>query len=183
MKNKKLLIHTALMCEAIALIEKLELNLITKKPYKLYSNHEIILVISGVGKEATISSLEYIYKNFPINSAINIGIAGCSSKEFDIGEIFLVTKNLDGVKNLDILTVDKPCDSLALDIPNMPILVDMEYEYFLETSSKYLPKEKIYSLKIISDYLSATKLPKELIKSLFVSQISVITKTLIQCQK
>ena len=56
-----ILIHTALLCEAQTFIEEYKLKKINSK---IYRNDKVILLISGIGKENTISSLDYMFLNY-----------------------------------------------------------------------------------------------------------------------
>ena len=74
-----ILIYCALLCEAQSFIEYFRLKKINSTP-KIYANDNIINCIGGVGKENTQNSLNYIFKNYKISKAFNIGIAGIKTK-------------------------------------------------------------------------------------------------------
>ncbi len=156
----KILIHCALLCEAQSFINFLKLTQntsITNIPNstKIYENDDIILVISGMGKENTINTLTFIFENYNIDKAFNIGIAGCCDSSIKIGTLFCTNKLLPNVNFASITTVDKPLDS---DEDLETILVDMEAKYFIELSKKYC--SDIYVFKVVSDYLD-TQVPKK----------------------
>ena len=54
------LIHTALQSEAQAIIENYKLNLLQKNP-RIYTNDTILLLVSNIGKENTINTLEMVF--------------------------------------------------------------------------------------------------------------------------
>ncbi len=154
----KTFIHTALLSEAQSLINFLKLkqdftieNL--PKDNKLFfdKDNKYILVVSGMGKENTNKALDFIYKNYDIKKAINIGIAGCSDSSIKIGTFFCVNRLLPNINFAPITTVDKALES---DEELESILVDMEAKYFLEKSKEHT--KDVYSFKVVSDYLDAT---------------------------
>lgn len=159
----KTLIHTALLPEAQFLINflKLKQDFTVQKLYnipsnmKLFTNDDIILLVSGMGKTNTLTSLSFVFKHFAIKKAINIGIVGCKDKSIKIGTLFCTTKNCVNVENASITTVDKPLDNKE-NLKTM--LVDMESSHFHEECSKYI--NEIYILKVVSDHLDIT-IPKK----------------------
>ena len=156
------LIHTALLCEAQTFIEKFKLKKINSIP-KIYSNDDILVLISGVGKENTFKSLEYLFKNYTISKAINIGVAGVSSNSINIGELYCCNKQLKDIKWLPLETVETP---QTTNISKQITLYDMEAKYFLDICLKFLDEKDIYIFKVVSDYLSDEILPKDFIKKL-----------------
>lgn len=172
-----ILIHTALLCEAQTFIEKLKLKKInsnSKTNYspKIYSNDKYIVVISGIGKENTIKALGYIFNNYKISKAINIGIAGSSNKDIKIGTFFCINSF-----SSQIITVDKPITSNNSNIKEN-ILYDMESKYFLDISLKYLDNKNIYIFKIVSDHLNGMNLSKDEIKNMILSNYKKVINSL-----
>lgn len=159
----KTLIHTALLSESQSIINFLKLkqnNNIQNLPnytksIKIFSNENIILVVSGMGKNKTIEALNFVFNNFKIKKAINVGIAGCKDKTIDIGTLFCTTNNCDGIKTATITTLKKPLDDKHLLDTT---LVDMESEHFYKFCSSKV--DEIYILKVVSDYLDTT-IPKK----------------------
>ena len=156
-----ILIHTALLCEAQTFIEVLKLKKINSIP-KIYKNKKYIVLIGGVGKDNTLNSLEYIFKNYTISKAINIGVAGSSNLSIKIGELFCCNHKLKDIKWLPLNTVDKPQTKNSGE----NCLYDMEGKYFLENCFKNIDEENIFIYKVVSDYLSDEILPKDFIKRL-----------------
>jgi len=124
-------------------------------PFDIFKNDEIIVIISGIGKINSAIATTYLLNNYDIDFIINFGIAG--SKSFKIGEIFLINKIN---KNLypDILyshpfnESEIICSDEVVTDGNFK-LVDMESEGFFKASTKFLPLENIFILKIVSDNL------------------------------
>jgi len=158
----KTLIYTALLPEAQPVINFLKLKQDSSiqnlpKTSKLFKdeNDQYLLIVSGVGKENCIKSLEFVYNNYNISKVINLGIAGCIDSSIKIGTLFCTNRLVQNINFAPITTVDKPLD----DDENLEtLLVDMEAKYFLDISKKYC--KDIYCFKIVSDYLD-TKIPKK----------------------
>ncbi len=156
------LIYTALLPEAQSLINFLKLKQDSNvqdlpNGNKLFTdeNNEYILIVSGIGKENCEKSLNFVYKNYKIKKAINIGIAGCSDASIKIGTLFCTNRLLPNINFASITTVDTVLES---DENLETILVDMESSYFQEISKKYC--NNIYTFKVVSDYLEIN-IPKK----------------------
>ena len=159
-----ILIHTALRCEAQSFIEYYKLK---KLNSKIYLNDEIIILISGIGKKNTLSSLDYMFLTYDIKKAINIGIAGCNNINIKIGNLYCTNQNIKEIENLPLITSDTVVTSSNAMATS---LYDMEGQYFDQVSQKYLKKENIYIFKIVSDHLSSKILQKDFIKNLISKQ-------------
>lgn len=144
-----ILIHTALLCEAMPIIERFKL---TKTSPNIYKNDEIIVAISGIGKRNTSKCLEQIFSTCKASKAINIGIAGCSKKSIKIGELFCTNANILDIKRASLTTVTKPTKDIDTT------LVDMEASAFVFTCKEY--EVEHYVLKVVSDYLDS-QIPKK----------------------
>lgn len=160
----KVLIHSALLCECQNLINyyKLKQNKSITK-FKLFENNNIIIAVSGIGKDNTLHTLEYIFKNYEISKAINIGIAGCKDTSIPIGELFCISHRLPNIENTTLSTFDNPLDDKSL---LKTTLVDMEASYFEQISKKYV--NEIYVLKVVSDYLDTKILKKPFVIELMI---------------
>jgi nucleoside phosphorylase len=163
------LIHTALLCEAQAVIEKYKLKLVQKNP-RIYTNEKIVLLVGGIGKENSLKNLEEIFKNYKISKALNIGIAGCSDTNISIGSLFCTNHNLPNIDHLPLQTVDTP--KVQQDEYHPSTLYDMEGSYFLDVAKSYLNEKDIFIFKVVSDYLDDTIPPKDFVKKLIQNSIS-----------
>ena len=156
MLDSKVLIHTALQPEAQYIINFFKLqqdNSVLN--FKLFFNDDIILIVAGMGKKNTLDNLTYVFENYKISKAINIGIAGCSDESIKIGTLFCTNRLLPNINFASITTVDAPLE----DDENLEtLLVDMESSYFKEVCSKYI--KEIYIFKVVSDYLDV-EIPKK----------------------
>jgi len=167
-------IYTALLSEAQTFIEKYKLQKVNSQP-KIYANKNIIVLIGGIGKENTYSSLKYIFENYIISKAFNIGIAGCSDTTIEIGELFCTNRKLDDIKFMDCKTVDTP--QLPSNVtPNT--LYDMEASYYLEIVNEHLKQKDIYIFKIVSDHLDSTIPKKDFVKKIINDKFTQISKYL-----
>ncbi len=127
----KILIHCALLSEAQAIIELLKLQRDISiqdlpKGSKLFISEKYILIVSGIGKDNTKNALEFVFKNYAVKKAINIGIAGCCDSSIKIGTPFCTNRLLPNINFAPITSVDKPLDS---DENLQTLLVDMEAKY------------------------------------------------------
>jgi len=159
-----ILIHTALLCEAQSFIEYYKLK---KLNSKIYLNDEIAILISGIGKQNTISTLDYMFINYNITKALNIGIAGCNDTSKSIGSLYCTNHQIPNIPFLPLITNDTVSTESSC---NTPTLYDMEAKYFQDISTQHLPIDSIFVFKIISDYLSDEKLNKDYVKNLIAKQ-------------
>ena len=165
--NRKTLIHTAFFTEAKAIVEYFGLNCTHTKTHKIYSNQEIVLFVSGMGRKNTLH-VEEIFRDFEIKRAINIGIAGCKNRDREIGSLFCTNQKLTDISYADITSVSKPLNDKSV---LKTTLVDMEAEAFLEVCKKELSMESIFVFKIVSDYLDTTIPKKEFVENLIKNSI------------
>jgi hypothetical protein len=169
-----ILIHTALFHEAKPIIEYFRLQFVEKKPYRVYQNKQIILVITGMGWVNT-AYLEDMFTSFSIQQAINIGIAGCKDTTISIGHLFCTTHRLEGIDCTTLSCVDIPLQSAD---GLTTTLVDMESEGFLTIAKNYLDTKEIYIFKVVSDYLETTIPQKEFVWKCIAQSLPSIFKTL-----
>jgi nucleoside phosphorylase len=173
-------ITIALKAEADALIEQFNLKLFESKPFSIYKNKNIILIISRVGKvEASIAST-YLCTKFDAkedDKFLNIGICG-TFKDDKIGDMFLIKKIVDECSNSVIhLTKSDNFTQKSLLCSSKPLanisskkydLVDMERFGFVKSAKKFIKHENIIILKVVSDKISdqipTDKFIKELMK-------------------
>jgi hypothetical protein len=178
---------TALKFEANPIIEFYDLQLEEKKHFLIYSNKDIKLIISGVGKDNSIIATTYILSkidNNLISKVINIGICG-SKNNCEISDIFLINKIIDKYTNKEyfpnillkhnlnenqITTVNKPQENDNFNTN----LVDMEAVGFFISSLKFVSLEKIMIIKIVSDFTNPEIFSKEFVENLIKNNIHKI---------
>jgi len=170
---KKTLIHTSLRQEAKPIIEYFKLQCIQTKPHKIYTKENIVLIISGMGKDKTSLHVKDVFKNYNIDKAINIGIAGCKDKDIAIGSLFCTNQTLDFIETASLTTVDVPLDN---DKDLKTTLVDMEAQSFISTCKEFLDIKDIYILKVVSDHLDTTIPKKEFVWKIIERNLKNISK-------
>lgn len=176
----KTLIYCTLHSEIIPLINFLKFkqnnsvqNLPSGNKISLYENDKYLLLVSNSGKKDCIDSLEYIYKNFKIKKAINIGISSCSDNSIKIGTLFCTNRLLFGINFGSITTIDTP---LETDENLETLLIDNESKYFEEVSKKNI--DNIYTFKVVSDYYDNEILKDDFISNLINKSIPTIERYL-----
>lgn len=170
----KTLIHTALLCEAQPLIQSLKL-IKNKIVPNIYENETYILVVSGIGKRATLQALETIFKTYCVHKALNIGIAGCKEESIAIGTLCCSTHHFNNIRFATLSTFDAAVeDKKSVETT----LVDMEFHSFMQICQEHLPKEQIFCFKIVSDYLSATLPSKQFVTSIIQQNILTLKEIL-----
>lgn len=152
----------ALHCEAKPIIDFYKLSALPNCIFPIYSNEQVNLVVSGIGKVDTAAAMTYLFsktleqKN---NVWLNYGIAG--HKNAVLGTWFNVNKVTENstalnwypsrFQKLDCLTasletVDNPVSHYESDK-----LYDMEASSFMATALKFTSIELIQIMKVVSD--------------------------------
>jgi nucleoside phosphorylase len=169
-----ILIHTALFHEAKPIIEYFKLQFVQKVPYRIYQNRHILLVVTGMGREKTLS-IENILESFTMQRVINIGIAGCKDMTIPIGHLLCTTHELEGIDCATLSSVDSPLSSVE---KLTTTLVDMESEAFLAVTKNYLNEKNIYIFKVVSDYIETTIPKKEFVWRIIAQSLPIISEKL-----
>ena len=162
-----ILIHTALLCEAMPIIEHFRLNLDKDEKFKIYKNGQIWLCVLGIGAKNT-TNLEQILEKNHFEKIINLGICGCSDKSVQIGEIFCINKKIDGIKMANLQCVSSPTMAIK------ERLCDMESDEFMRICDKF--KKDFLIVKIVSDHLEPEKISKIFVYNLVKNQMKNIIK-------
>lgn len=185
-RSQPLLIHTAMLSEARALIDMLQLKQHETQPFKVFRAKHICLIVSGIGVDNTQNALQWIFQNESFFSAINIGIAGCSKTTISVGSAFSISKitdaqtqsqidvgsllknSLNPLPSLPLLTVSRPQCNWKDGIVE---LADMEGSIFHQEALRHLSNNQIGLIKIVSDHGSDQILPKAQIHSIMQANI------------
>ncbi len=149
------LIYTALLCEAMPIVQKIKLQKIAKN---LYQNKSVVLLVGGIGEKNTKKSLQDFFNTHEVKFAINIGIAGCKDKNIKIGELFCINKSFKNIPMTTITSVQKPTKHINTT------LADMEAKFFIHECKQR--KIEYLVFKIVSDYLDEAIPKKEFVSSL-----------------
>jgi hypothetical protein len=169
-----ILIHTALKWEAEPLIDCFELQRLPSFSHsKVYGHQGLLLLVGGVGKEKTKSSLKCFRDECKmkqgIGAAFNIGLCGAAER-FPIGELYYITETLDHATGITyrpgaalqhalpkakLCTVEQPVTRPDLPAEGLE-LADMEASAFFETFFAVFPACPCHSLKIPADHFEGT---------------------------
>ena len=164
MKSNLKTVIFATMEEASPLIKKLEINQVAEKPFKVFKNDELVILISGIGKIRAAAACAYAIGEFKGDKILNAGAAGSLSSNFSIGDVRTIelvvdyidikpkikTLKIEGFESAVLLTSD--VSILNSDMrKNLSCyeLVDMEGFAIAKTASIFGKKTAL--LKIVSD--------------------------------
>ncbi len=181
------LITCALKFEAKPLIQGFKLTHLAEiTEYKVYGNEHISLIITGVGKlKCSVATGFFIGKFGVPDLALNVGVCGSAILELPVGTAILAHKIYDvssdrsffstisfshQFKEATLYTYDKPVHFEHLDF----VAVDMEASGFFVGASKFLPQEKIFAIKVVSDHLENKKLEPSFIEEIVFQKIGYI---------
>ena len=186
-------IFCATYIEAEPMIKYLGLKKdMSEKTFERFCKEDISLCISDIGKinmAACVSHFLTLEKDLDNSFVLNIGICGTNDNSKNIGDAFLINKIKDHASgkcyypdlliNIDmeessIICLDKP---LFENLLNGKALIDMESSGFFRSANIYLPPDRIYLLKIVSDYLEKNT-NRDKIKNFISYQIENINKLL-----
>lgn len=187
--NHRVNIVVALKAEAKPLIETFDLVQVSSLDgISMYANDDVLLAVSGVGKEAVTKTIDAITDNCRdvVNAWLNIGIAGHGC--FEVGEGFLVRKIQDEAsgevwypmvvfdyfgKSGTIKTVSQPEQRYEDDVG-----YDMEASGFMTAALFYSTAELVHCYKVVSDNSkqSMDLLNKKSVKTLIAAHSSSICK-------
>lgn len=161
----------ATQLEADPFIKGLSLSQIEENPFNIFSNNNIFLIISGIGKSNSAIATSYIIWKYKIKNMFNIGAAGATKNNMKVGDIYHIDSVIeydrprisDGgirIKRADIL---KGFNTTSLATQDRPIittherdtiskyadLVDMEGASFIQACRLFITK--CYLFKFVSD--------------------------------
>lgn len=160
--TRNIFIFTALECEAKSLVHFFKLKKQPSHPFSIFIFDNIVLTVTGVGKNAMAGGVAYtlaLFSNSQSPVLINIGIAGHKSQA--IGSLVLANKvlDVDSGKTFypQLLGNDWPVTdrvntfSTASTLYVDDCLYDMEASSFYEIAVKFSSCELIHCIKIVSD--------------------------------
>ena len=190
-----LYIVCALHCEAKPLIDFYHLSAEPDAKFPVFSNEQIKLIISGIGKVSSAVAMGYLYASGNENNYVawlNVGIAG--HKNFPLGSLLNINKVSDAateinyyptrlpninVTSASAVTVDKPAE-----IYEGSSVWDMEASAFMATATRFTVNELIQVLKVVSDNQDhhVDNVDKSLVKKLIEQNIPEIHEVVIALQ-
>jgi hypothetical protein len=174
---------TALDAEARALVDYYHLKRDTSLPYTLYTNEQMVLLVSGMGKSNALMAVSALlgWRIPKIEDCmINIGICGAPST-YKIGEALLIHQIEDGARRYypDILYTHplRECSLKCVDdaqvIPH-EYPVDMESSSIFQAASRFFKLHQMAFIKIVSDHFEPESVTKEGVVELVRTNVSGI---------
>ncbi|MEN8908176.1 MAG: hypothetical protein ABF289_19655, partial [Clostridiales bacterium] len=181
-------IITAMYFEAKPLIDYYKLQKSnSNKPFSIYKNDYIELIISGIGElNSAIATSYFLTKYKKTSFIINLGLCGSSNINHDIGKTFYINKiksiNHRKIFYPDIIVKHNFSES-SLCTYNHKInkikqisdtdyeLLDMEAYGFYNAAYKFIAQDKISVIKILSDHLNCNQVEIDLIYSIIKSSL------------
>ncbi len=159
------------MAEAAPIIEKYRLHKAAHTPFPLYRSEEMELIISGMTPTQSAIAATFILtcRDAMPDKIVNIGICASTRAEDSIGKCYTIHKIVD-TQTQKVYHLPRRQSSL---LPQTDIacfakpqrqkigkyhLIDMESSGFYLAAEKFLPKEQIFLIKIVSDHVD-TKIP------------------------
>ena len=161
----------ATMLEARPFVERLGLEKQERKPFEIYGNGKLALIISGIGKANAAAACSYLILRKKPSFVCNLGAAGAMSAEHSLGEIRHISKVLEpdrpelksgrphehrpdvlkGFPTAILATQDKPMKSLEerKAVSLLAHLADMEGAAVVQTCRHFGTKCHVF--KFVSD--------------------------------
>jgi adenosylhomocysteine nucleosidase len=161
----------ATMLEAKPLVLELGLKELKKRPFRIFGNGRILLIISGIGKANAATACTHLIHTSDTALLCNLGAAGATVKGFDLGACFQISKviepdrpdldtgmpiehvpqHLKGFSSVILATQDKPVltPNERRKISLMAQLVDMEGASVGQACRRY--GKPCYLFKFVSD--------------------------------
>jgi len=185
-------IIVALSTEAKPLIHHYQLKAIKKSSLSLFGNEEILLCITQIGFDNAflITQKLYEYRKPQDNDIIlNIGLCGAPT-HYEIGSLLIINelRYKSQIEKLSLhvnhsfktspLTTVTEAQRDSFETP-----VDMEAFAVFQSSSKFIAKEKIFFIKIVSDHFKPETLSKNLAYGLINRQIQNISALIANLQR
>lgn len=163
-------IITALDAEARALVDHYHLRRDFSLPYTLYKNEQMVLLVSGMGKNNALMAVSALL-GWRIPKAedclINIGICG-APPSYEIGETLLIHQIRDANRSYypDILYTHslRECSLTCVDEAQSALHdspVDMESGAVFCASSRFFKLHRLAFIKIVSDHFTPETVTKE----------------------
>ena len=176
-----LYIVTALKPEAQAFVDYHKLKKSKLNNFTIFSNDNIILIISGIGVEKARLATQTLIDNFDITDEdiyLNVGICA-ASRNYNIGD-FIECGGVVYEEMEYIFNSDKPLIHCAKNEANSAVypLVDMESYGFYDAVVHNPAIKKFHIIKVVSDHFEPKKVTKEQTKSLLFNVIDAINETI-----
>ncbi|QTA89775.1 hypothetical protein [Desulfonema magnum] len=161
----------ATMLEAVPFVKRFSLQPCEQKPFKIYENENLLLIISGIGKANAAMACTYLHLMKQPRCICNLGAAGALDEDHRLRKICHITKVfepdrptlnsgvphkhipdvLDGFPRATLATQDKPVidPEERAEIAVIAHLADMEGASVIQTCRRF--HTKCYLFKFVSD--------------------------------
>lgn len=178
-----MIIHTALYTEAKPIINLFGLKPNNSRFFKVFSNKDKVLIVSGIGKIDAALAISYIFSLYPKETfLISVGVAAAKD-DFKIGQLVNIKKIIDldeqKVYHLKSLPTLKNCTLGTSSTPQTKMvceLGDMEGSAVYKATKKY--KKDLLLLKVVSDNFEPKKVKDSNIEKLILKNINQIKTTI-----
>jgi purine-nucleoside phosphorylase len=175
-----LYIVVALKPEAQAFVDRYKLKKSKLGDFTLFSDDNMMLIISGVGVKNSTLATQTLINNYDITDDdiyLNVGICG-ADKSYEIGELLEIGAIEYHLKTIKLQSKSKKVltclDREAKD--NSHSIVDMESFGFYDALIHSPAIKNYHILKVVSDHFEPEKITKEGTKSLVFNVIDKIVQ-------
>lgn len=157
--------------EAVPFLNNGEFTAIEEKPFPIYRNNNLYIIISGIGKVNSAIAASYTISGYKIKRMINLGSAGSLVENYTVGDVFHIDKSIeydqrksenlkhkyliphivDGIPSTSLVTSNSPVLSRKerKRMSKFGALVDMEGASFLQACRTF--NSEAYLFKVVSD--------------------------------
>lgn len=94
-KKPEIAIIMATMLEAKPFVQDLALEQSASKPFKIFRNQHLLLMIAGIGKANAAAATTYILERINPSCICNLGAAGATDFSHHLGEILHITEIIE----------------------------------------------------------------------------------------
>ena len=160
-----LYIVVALKSEAQAFVDRYKLKKSRLSDFTLFSNENIMLIVSGLGVKSSTQATQTLINNYDITDNdiyLNIGICGADNN-YEIGELLEIGKIEYDLKIINLQNQSKKTIT-CLDeeeTTNAKPIVDMESFGFYDAVIHSPAIKNYHILKVVSDHFEPSKVTKE----------------------
>ena len=181
----------AFEAEARALIEHYKLHKDPNRPYPLFFNKEMIILVSGMGPKNAKKAVEYLLSQYlPTHDDILINLGICAAQEkFPIGSLLHVQSLQNESELIELSVSDSVLKKVACFSSEQVLtqasgtdVAEMEAIAVYETASASFTPSKISILKVVSDHFKPFKIKKQFIIDLIKPHVKEIDAHIKQTQ-
>lgn len=167
-----LYIICAFEAEARALIDAYKLVKSERTPYALFTNEDVILLISKMGQVNARTAAKFLVSNYKISQDdcfLNLGI--CAAKDnYTIGKLLQIKYLENENESFTLSTLTSSVQAVSCFSANEPVdkipktdIAEMEAISLYKNVKDYFQCEKISFLKIVSDHFQPAVFKKQFI--------------------